>query len=157
MRDYTKAMEAVQQAADVDEEKKHTREIQEQMFKIQQALLSQREGESEEETLQRAMRDPEVAVSKNHERPYHAVHPPASAGQPRRSAGSHEEPDGQAEHHEAHQRGHHQDAVVLSLPPRRACACGRGLDGLSGVLLGFLRSDCFVWRKFTMPLYHIHC
>ncbi|KAL7282027.1 hypothetical protein ACG7TL_003494 [Trametes sanguinea] len=61
MRDYTKAMEAVQQAADVDEEKKHTREIQEQMFKIQQALLSQREGESEEETLQRAMRDPEVA------------------------------------------------------------------------------------------------
>ncbi|KAJ8481593.1 hypothetical protein ONZ51_g5884 [Trametes cubensis] len=61
MRDYLKAIEAVQQAADVDEEKKHTREIQEQMFKCQQAMLSQREGESEEETLQRAMRDPEVA------------------------------------------------------------------------------------------------
>ena len=45
-----------------DEEKKHVKEIQDQMFKCQQAMLSQREGESEEETLQRAMRDPEVAV-----------------------------------------------------------------------------------------------
>ncbi|KAI0829345.1 chaperone [Trametes gibbosa] len=61
MRDYTKAIETVQRAADVDEEKKHTREIQEQMMKCQQALFSQREGESEEETLQRAMRDPEIA------------------------------------------------------------------------------------------------
>ncbi|KAI0637715.1 putative stress-induced protein STI1 [Trametes polyzona] len=61
MREYTKAIEAVQLAADVDEEKKHTREIQEQMLKCQQALYSQREGESEEETLQRAMRDPEIA------------------------------------------------------------------------------------------------
>lgn len=62
MRDYIKAIEAVQLASDVDEEKKHTREIQEQVMKCQQALFSQREGESEEETLQRAMRDPEVAV-----------------------------------------------------------------------------------------------
>ena len=62
MRDYTKAMEALQQAEDEDEEKKHVKEIQDQMFKCQQAMLSQREGESEEETLQRAMRDPEVAV-----------------------------------------------------------------------------------------------
>ena len=62
MRDYAKAMEALQQAEDEDEEKKHVKEIQDQMFKCQQAMLSQREGESEEETLQRAMRDPEVAV-----------------------------------------------------------------------------------------------
>ena len=62
MRDYTKAIEAVQEAADADTEKKHTKEIQEQVWKCQQAMLSQREGESEEETLQRAMRDPEVAV-----------------------------------------------------------------------------------------------
>ncbi|KAH8105503.1 chaperone [Cristinia sonorae] len=61
MRDYTKAIEAAQVASDIDEEKKHTREIQEQMLKCQQALFSQREGESEEETLQRAMRDPEIA------------------------------------------------------------------------------------------------
>lgn len=62
MRDYTKAMEIADQATAIDEEKKHTREIQEQMMKCQQALFSQREGESEEETLQRAMRDPEIAV-----------------------------------------------------------------------------------------------
>ncbi|OBZ71939.1 Heat shock protein sti1 [Grifola frondosa] len=62
MRDYTKAIEAVQQAADVDADKKHTREIQEQMMKCQQELFSQRGTESEEETLQRAMRDPEIAT-----------------------------------------------------------------------------------------------
>jgi len=61
MRDYAKAIEAIHQASDIDEEKKHTREISEQMMKCQQAMLSEREGESEEETLQRAMRDPEVA------------------------------------------------------------------------------------------------
>lgn len=61
MRDYTKAIEAVQQAADVDTEKKHTKEIQEQVLKCQQELFSQRTDENEEETLQRAMRDPEVA------------------------------------------------------------------------------------------------
>ena len=53
----------VTQAAEHDDEGKHTSEIQQQLFKCNQALSSQREGESEEETLQRAMRDPEVAVS----------------------------------------------------------------------------------------------
>lgn len=62
MRDYTKAIEAVQEAAEIDDEKKHTREIQEQISKCQEALISQRAGESEKETLQRAMRDPEIAV-----------------------------------------------------------------------------------------------
>lgn len=62
MRDYTQAIEAIQEAAEHDEEHKHTAEIQQQEFKCQQALFSQREGESQEETLQRAMRDPEVAV-----------------------------------------------------------------------------------------------
>lgn len=61
MRDYTKALETVQEATDLDEEKKHTKEIADLALKCQQALFSQREGESEEETLQRAMRDPEVA------------------------------------------------------------------------------------------------
>ncbi|KAI1793009.1 chaperone [Ganoderma leucocontextum] len=61
MRDYTKAIEAVQQATDADEEKKHAKEIQDQVTKCQQAMFSQREDESEDETLQRAMRDPEVA------------------------------------------------------------------------------------------------
>lgn len=63
MRDYTKALEAVQEAEEHDEEHKHKSEIQQQVYKCQQALFSQRSGENEEETLQRAMRDPEVAVS----------------------------------------------------------------------------------------------
>ncbi|KAJ7162631.1 activator of Hsp70 and Hsp90 chaperone [Mycena crocata] len=61
MRDYTKAIEAIQEATDHDPEHKHTREIREQEVKCQQALFSQRGEESQEETLERAMRDPEVA------------------------------------------------------------------------------------------------
>jgi stress-induced-phosphoprotein 1 len=63
MRDYTQAIEAIQEAEEHDEDHKHKSEIQQQVYKCQQALFSQRSGESEEETLQRAMRDPEVAVS----------------------------------------------------------------------------------------------
>jgi stress-induced-phosphoprotein 1 len=61
MRDYTKALEAIQEAEEHDEGHKHASEIQQQVHKCQQALFSQRQGESEEETLQRAMRDPEIA------------------------------------------------------------------------------------------------
>ncbi|KAG6919319.1 hypothetical protein DXG01_007452 [Tephrocybe rancida] len=61
MRDHTKALEAIQEARDADVEHKHTSEIQGQELKIQQALFSQRGEESQEETLERAMRDPEVA------------------------------------------------------------------------------------------------
>ncbi|KAJ6538961.1 activator of Hsp70 and Hsp90 chaperone [Mycena capillaripes] len=65
MRDYTKAIEAVQEAKDNDPEHKHTREIADQEMKCQQALFSQRGTESQEETLERAMRDPEVAQIMN--------------------------------------------------------------------------------------------
>ncbi|KAH9950093.1 activator of Hsp70 and Hsp90 chaperone [Amylocystis lapponica] len=61
MRDYTKAIEAVQQAAEIDTDNKHSREIQDQVVKCQQELFTQRSDENEEETLQRAMRDPEIA------------------------------------------------------------------------------------------------
>ncbi|KAJ7087252.1 activator of Hsp70 and Hsp90 chaperone [Mycena belliarum] len=61
MRDYTKAIEAAQEAAEHDPEHKHTKEIADQELKCQQALYSQRGEESQEETLERAMRDPEVA------------------------------------------------------------------------------------------------
>jgi stress-induced-phosphoprotein 1 len=63
MRDYTKAIEAIQEAEEHDQDNKHKSEIQQQVYKCQQALFTQRSGENEEETLQRAMRDPEVAVS----------------------------------------------------------------------------------------------
>lgn len=62
MRDYVKAIEAVQEAAEHDEAKAHTKEIQEQVWKCQQAQFAQREGESDDDVMQRAMRDPEVAV-----------------------------------------------------------------------------------------------
>ena len=61
MREYNKALDAAQAAMDADTEKKHTAEIEGQMNKITQAMYAQRAGETEEETLQRAMRDPEVA------------------------------------------------------------------------------------------------
>jgi len=61
MKEYSKAMEAAQLASDMDEEKAHTREIEGQLQKIATAMYSQRANETEEETLQRAMRDPEVA------------------------------------------------------------------------------------------------
>ncbi|KAF8607480.1 hypothetical protein BDV93DRAFT_269181 [Ceratobasidium sp. AG-I] len=65
MREYTKAMEAAQEASNVDTEKQHTREIEQQMDKTARELYNQQAGETDEETLQRAMRDPEVASIMN--------------------------------------------------------------------------------------------
>lgn len=61
MREYVKAIEAVQEAAEHDDTKAHAKEIQEQIWKCQQAQFAQREGESDDDVMQRAMRDPEVA------------------------------------------------------------------------------------------------
>ena len=61
MREYSRSMEAVQAAEEADTERKHTAEIEQQRQKVGAAMYDQRAGESEEETLQRAMRDPEVA------------------------------------------------------------------------------------------------
>jgi stress-induced-phosphoprotein 1 len=61
MREYTRSMEAIEAANDADKELKHTSEIEQQRRKVTMAMYDQRAGESEEETLQRAMRDPEVA------------------------------------------------------------------------------------------------
>ncbi|KAG9051010.1 Hsp90 cochaperone [Tulasnella sp. UAMH 9824] len=61
MREYTKAMEAAQEATDFDEDKKHTAEIESLMQKCAAALYAERSQETEEQTLARAMKDPEVA------------------------------------------------------------------------------------------------
>ncbi|KAF8974706.1 activator of Hsp70 and Hsp90 chaperone [Flammula alnicola] len=61
MHEYTQAIEATQEATEHDTEHQHTKEISQQELKLQQALFSQRGEESQEETLQRAMRDPEIA------------------------------------------------------------------------------------------------
>ncbi|KAF8845604.1 hypothetical protein BDN67DRAFT_285661 [Paxillus ammoniavirescens] len=62
MREYSKALEALQAATSADTENAHMGEIQSQEMKIQQALFAQRAGETEEQTLERAMKDPEVAA-----------------------------------------------------------------------------------------------
>lgn len=61
MREYSKALEALQAASSADTANAHSQEIQSQEFKTQQAMFSQRAGETEEQTLERAMKDPEVA------------------------------------------------------------------------------------------------
>lgn len=63
MRDHTKALEAVQEAELHDEGNKNAPEIKQLEYKIQMALYEQRGEETQEQTLERAMRDPEVAVS----------------------------------------------------------------------------------------------
>ncbi|KAH8118488.1 chaperone [Phellopilus nigrolimitatus] len=65
MREYTKAVEAIQVAAERDEDGSHTKEIQQQLIKCNQALSAQRAGESEQQTLERAMRDPEIGKIMN--------------------------------------------------------------------------------------------
>lgn len=72
MKEYTKALEAIQRAEDADHAAANgsaaagtatpnAKEIQQVQYKIQSALYEQRSGETDEETLARAMRDPEVA------------------------------------------------------------------------------------------------
>ncbi|KAK4686218.1 stress-induced-phosphoprotein 1, partial [Tremellales sp. Uapishka_1] len=60
MREYTMALETCQKATEMDVEKKHTRELETNMAKIMAELQSQRSGETDEQTYERAMRDPEV-------------------------------------------------------------------------------------------------
>jgi len=63
MREHTKALEAVQEASHADKDNQHVKEIAQVELKCQQALYAAHGTESQEETLARAMRDPEVAVS----------------------------------------------------------------------------------------------
>ena len=55
-------MEASVKASEADIEHKHASEIEALVTKINQELYTQRAGETEEQTVERAMRDPEVAV-----------------------------------------------------------------------------------------------
>ena len=130
MREYAKALEATQQATEQDSDGQHAKEIQQQEFKIQQELYTQRGSESQEETLARAMRDPEVAVSCNasftvrscltatvleyHDGPRNAADPTASAGRPRCSPRAFEEPHCALKDSEIDQRRHYQDSISRS-------------------------------------------
>jgi stress-induced-phosphoprotein 1 len=64
MKDYSKCLEAIHRASQVDQEHGNNtsaKEIQQQENKCMQAMYAERSNETEEETLKRAMRDPEVA------------------------------------------------------------------------------------------------
>jgi hypothetical protein len=128
MRDYIKAIEAIQEAEEHDTEHKHRGEIQQQELKCQQALFSQRTSETQEETLQRAMRDPEVAVRiqtafrgnethlhlkpGHHERSCDPANSATGSRKPPSVARPHEESSRASKDHETDQRRHHQDKVT---------------------------------------------
>ncbi|GAA6064682.1 hypothetical protein JCM10212_006178 [Sporobolomyces blumeae] len=60
MKDFTKALAAIEQAAEKDTAQAHTSEITSQMRKITFADAESRQGETDEQAYARAMRDPEV-------------------------------------------------------------------------------------------------
>jgi stress-induced-phosphoprotein 1 len=68
LREHTKALEALDVAREQDEAagSKSLREIQDLSYKIQSAISTQRATETDQETMDRAMRDPEIAVRLSH-------------------------------------------------------------------------------------------
>ncbi|KAG9740806.1 TPR-like protein, partial [Aureobasidium melanogenum] len=60
MREYNKVIDVCNEAMAHDKDSKNTREIEQQMQKAVQAQYSAREGETEEETMERIQRDPEI-------------------------------------------------------------------------------------------------
>ncbi|KAJ4300003.1 Hsp90 cochaperone [Kalmusia sp. IMI 367209] len=60
MREYNKCIDTCSEAAEHDEGGKNAREIQQQEQKALQAQYSAREGETEEQTMERIQRDPEI-------------------------------------------------------------------------------------------------
>ncbi|KAF2010583.1 TPR-like protein [Aaosphaeria arxii CBS 175.79] len=62
MREYSKCIDTCAEASEHDEGGKNAREIQQQEQKAMEAQFSAREGETEEETMERIQRDPEVSL-----------------------------------------------------------------------------------------------
>ncbi|KAI5780102.1 hypothetical protein EDC01DRAFT_633564 [Geopyxis carbonaria] len=60
MKDYNKCLDACNDATEADTEHKHTREIEEQSRKCMSVMYSSRGDETEEETMARIQRDPEI-------------------------------------------------------------------------------------------------
>lgn len=60
MREYSKCLDACTQALEHDKSGANTREIEQQQQKALQAMYSAREGETEEQTLERIQKDPEI-------------------------------------------------------------------------------------------------
>jgi len=61
MREYNKCINVCEEAMEHDKDGKNTREIQQQETKALQAQYSAREGETEQQTMERIQKDPEVS------------------------------------------------------------------------------------------------
>jgi stress-induced-phosphoprotein 1 len=107
MREYSKCADVCAEAAAHDKDGKNTREIQQQETKALQAQYSAREGETEQQTMERIQRDPEVRIHtrifnrqlltydidrRHPARPDHEQHSPASQGGPGCASGASQEP-----------------------------------------------------------------
>ena len=62
MREYSKCLEICTEALEHDSTGQHTREIEQQQQKALQTMYSSRDGETEEQTMERIQRDPEVSL-----------------------------------------------------------------------------------------------
>ena len=60
MREHSKVIDVCNEAMAHDKDGKNAREIEQQMQKAIQAQYSARDGETEEETMERIQRDPEI-------------------------------------------------------------------------------------------------
>lgn len=61
MKEYNKCIDVCIEASEHDEEGKNAREIQQQEQKALEAQFARREGETEQETMERIQRDPDVS------------------------------------------------------------------------------------------------
>jgi stress-induced-phosphoprotein 1 len=60
MREFNKCLETLTEATEHDKDGKNAREIQQQETKALQAQYAAREGETEQQTMERIQRDPEI-------------------------------------------------------------------------------------------------
>jgi stress-induced-phosphoprotein 1 len=62
MREYSKCLDVCTEASEHDEGGKNAKEIDQQQYKAIEAQYSTREGETEEQTMERIQKDPEVSL-----------------------------------------------------------------------------------------------
>lgn len=119
MREYNKCVNVCAEAMEHDKDGKNAREIQQQEQKALQAQYSAREGETEQETMERIQRDPEVSLTRHFypwksltnptdcrypARSCHASHFATSQGRPRGATRASEEPQHPVQDPEARPR-----------------------------------------------------
>jgi stress-induced-phosphoprotein 1 len=107
MREYSKCADVCAEAAAHDKDGKNAREIQQQETKALQAQYSAREGETEQQTMERIQRDPEVGFHLHQTKmpmlipspdcqhsagPNHEQYPPAGQGRSSSASRASKEP-----------------------------------------------------------------